>query len=310
MNIKNNLKSLLAEGRIRQVVEQILELSKVDSDMHNEAVALSARFRKYNQEKHGNISSPDELNIELNRIQNAALDLIDRLPEKASVKKQWFADRRNWLIGAGIAVLLVLARLFFPFPGGEKLDKGGVVSTPAQTALDSTELSFRPDSNVVIPDVGHTNIPSSYERDNSNGRQRVSLSVNCTTDQVTDTAQYRRGEVRHLFYSVNKPNHYVRGIYQLADNTLILLTDNHFMTDSLAGQYIHLGSYQVDKPFGIEKLYVFARSKKFSELNTSQNVNGVTLIKDGLDQVIAKIKANNFGNTFAEKVITIQTSEE
>ncbi len=87
MPMQSSLKSLLADGKIKQVIEQLLLHSKSDEDLHNEAVALSARFRKYNREKHGNTASSEELNIELNRIQNAALDLIDRLPEKTSMER-------------------------------------------------------------------------------------------------------------------------------------------------------------------------------------------------------------------------------
>jgi len=86
--MKAKLTSTLSKGKTRQVIEDLLPLSTFDPDLHDEAVALSARFQKYLREKNGGTKDVADLDIELNRINSALLDLIGRLPEGNPVEKK------------------------------------------------------------------------------------------------------------------------------------------------------------------------------------------------------------------------------
>ena len=103
---KDTFKSLLAAGKTRQVIESLLPHTQGDPDLHAEAVALSARYQHYLREKNGGRAEPAWLDAQLNKINAAALDLIDRSPEGAVVVKKmnWEKVTLLWLsIFAAIA---------------------------------------------------------------------------------------------------------------------------------------------------------------------------------------------------------------
>jgi len=88
---KDTLKSSLAAGKTRQVMESLLMRTQGDRDLHTEAVALSARYQHYLREKNGGRAEPAWLDMELNKINAAALGLIELFPERAV-----FAKKMNW----------------------------------------------------------------------------------------------------------------------------------------------------------------------------------------------------------------------
>jgi len=103
---KDTFKSLLAAGKTRQVIESLLPHTQGDPDLHAEAVALSARYQHYLREKNGGRAEPAWADAELNKINAAALGLIDRSPEGAVVVKKmnWEKVTLLWLsIFAAIA---------------------------------------------------------------------------------------------------------------------------------------------------------------------------------------------------------------
>jgi len=74
---KDTFKSLLAAGKTRQVIESLLPRTQGDPDLHAEAVALSARYQHYLREKNGGRAEPAWLDAQLNKINAAALALIE-----------------------------------------------------------------------------------------------------------------------------------------------------------------------------------------------------------------------------------------
>ena len=74
---KDTFKSLLAAGNTRQVIESLLPHTQGDRDLHAEAVALSARYQHYLREKNGGRAERVWLDTELNKINAAALALIE-----------------------------------------------------------------------------------------------------------------------------------------------------------------------------------------------------------------------------------------
>ena len=76
---KTQLHALLAAGETRAVIEALLDQTPTVRELRDEAVALSNRFHRHLREKHGGTISVADSELELNRINAAALNLIGRL---------------------------------------------------------------------------------------------------------------------------------------------------------------------------------------------------------------------------------------
>lgn len=90
-----DLKKMLSKGHTEKVIERIVAFAQNDSDLSIEAVGLSARFQKYNSDRLGDLVDINTLNLELNKINESALSLIERLnPQQTNSKKKkiiyWF----------------------------------------------------------------------------------------------------------------------------------------------------------------------------------------------------------------------------
>ncbi|TAK30389.1 MAG: hypothetical protein EPO28_18795 [Saprospiraceae bacterium] len=78
------------------------------SDLHNQVLALSARYQKYLRDKHGGTSTNIDLDLELNRINTAALDMIEQLPEDAhSLVKKWSWEKVVLWVGIFAAIAAI-----------------------------------------------------------------------------------------------------------------------------------------------------------------------------------------------------------
>lgn len=106
--MKQTLQNLLSEGKTKQVIAELRQLTTNDTDLKAEIVQLSARFSKYEKRHLGNLEDPSVLDIELNRINNALLAIIDRLDktEQSNKKKKWYEFDN---IKSSIAILAGLA---------------------------------------------------------------------------------------------------------------------------------------------------------------------------------------------------------
>lgn len=98
------LQKLLADGKARQVIEQLLLLTADERDLQNEVLQLSAQFAELERQSHLDVADPKLLETKRNRINAALLAVIDRLSENgnAQVKPLW--KRLSWL---GFILVLV-----------------------------------------------------------------------------------------------------------------------------------------------------------------------------------------------------------
>lgn len=79
MAAKDKLKTLIAQNKTKQVIAELLALTK-NTDLIDEVVQQSGKFAKYEQEKRLGTHSNEDLNITLSRVNNALLSIIDQLP--------------------------------------------------------------------------------------------------------------------------------------------------------------------------------------------------------------------------------------
>ena len=75
----HQLRAALASGKTKAVIGELLILTKHDADLHNQVVQLSARFAQYKKQKSGNLEDSTVLEIELNKINATALEIINEL---------------------------------------------------------------------------------------------------------------------------------------------------------------------------------------------------------------------------------------
>lgn len=75
------LRATLAKGKTKAVIAELLTHTAHDSDLHNQVVQLSARFAQYEKQKLGNLEAPEVLGVELNKINQTALAIINELAQ-------------------------------------------------------------------------------------------------------------------------------------------------------------------------------------------------------------------------------------
>ncbi len=319
MNRRAHLRSLLAEGQSRQVIQELLRLTGRDSALHAEAAALSARYQQYLREKHGHTASSDELAIELNRINAATLHLIGQLPEEA-----FLAPVRDWRkLAAAIGSIILFGAAVAEFSGYSLRDlfqKEEPVSSIGQQAatIDTTRAAQQPAgpnpaesdggkqpaekaSGPLVPPPG-----KSHPKAASTTPADTALAVFCRTDKGRDGLQYKAGETMRLYFRATQPC-YLRIIYRLADGSLVLFDDDRRLSAAEAGSEIEIGDgYEATEPFGEETLYVFAQSAPFAPLQTRLE-DGYRYITEGLPSTLSKTRGFKKKNRFAEDSLVITT---
>jgi hypothetical protein len=82
--MKQTLRNLIADGKTKQAIDQLRQLHLADTDLAAEVVQLAARFSTHEKQRLGNLEAPSVLGIELNKINNALLSVIDRLDDDNS----------------------------------------------------------------------------------------------------------------------------------------------------------------------------------------------------------------------------------
>ncbi|MBK7407374.1 MAG: hypothetical protein IPJ40_04345 [Saprospirales bacterium] len=107
--IKNKIKKFVASGRTGRAIDLLLQYRSSDNDISNEIISLSARYRNYLREKHGSLQDNQILVIELNKINNSILYIIEDETELSMI---FFNIYTNSTIGAALVVIAVI----FGFP--------------------------------------------------------------------------------------------------------------------------------------------------------------------------------------------------
>ena len=80
--MKQTLQNLLAEGKTKQVIAELMQVSTDDTDLKAEIVQLSARYAEYERQKRMDVQDPSVLGNELNKINSALLSVIGQLKEE------------------------------------------------------------------------------------------------------------------------------------------------------------------------------------------------------------------------------------
>jgi hypothetical protein len=81
--MKQTLRKYIADGKTKQAINELRQLSTGDSDVNNQIQLLSGRFAIYENKYLGNLEDPSVLGIELNKINHALLTIIEGLEETA-----------------------------------------------------------------------------------------------------------------------------------------------------------------------------------------------------------------------------------
>lgn len=86
------IRQLIGDSRIAEAIEQLKEQTK-GTYLHNEVIQQSAKFEHYRKVKRNGTERNEDLNLMLNAIQFALLEIIDRIdggiPKKTSKRNLW-----------------------------------------------------------------------------------------------------------------------------------------------------------------------------------------------------------------------------
>jgi hypothetical protein len=77
--MKEMLRKLLAEGKIKPVFAQLRQAAQQDADWQNDIVLLSGRFATMERQNRQGTADPATLNIERSKIIAALLEMIEQL---------------------------------------------------------------------------------------------------------------------------------------------------------------------------------------------------------------------------------------
>jgi Effector-associated domain 11 len=111
---KTQLKQQIADGKTRQSIETLLTLTTA-TDLYDDVVLQSSRFKQVMRDKHQNTMDSETIRIELAKINNALLDIIDRLD--AAEKRpanffDWLQAHKMLVAGTiGIAVAVIIGMM-------------------------------------------------------------------------------------------------------------------------------------------------------------------------------------------------------
>jgi Effector-associated domain 11 len=286
--MKQTLQNLLAEGKTKQVIDLLREVTKQDTDLHGEVLQLSARFEEMERQNRLNISETANINLERNRINNALLSVVNRLDDTSTPS---VLTSKKWLkIGAGLVALIGIIASIAQISGYSLRDwlpkkeevpktKDTVIVVQKAPLSNTAELPQKPQSRsaVINPTPPQTPAPS---------ETLTSLTISVKTDRSTASTQsYREGESIRLFVQATQPC-YIRALYKLADGQAVLLAEDKQVTDKAVQTWVELGTgFDVSEPFGAEELHVFAQSTPFDDLKTTAK-DGYLYLPAGMPEAV------------------------
>lgn len=118
---KSELRNLIGKDKTQQVIDDLLEITKSleDNELHNEVVLQSSKFKKYQKRGRKGISTFENQDISISRIEDALIQIIDNLPndlKKTPTEIELKQKKKSiWtyvvLLTVLLAVLLVIAIL-------------------------------------------------------------------------------------------------------------------------------------------------------------------------------------------------------
>jgi hypothetical protein len=140
------------------------------------------------------------------------------------------------------------------------------------------------------------------------------LSLEVWTSKGNRNLIFKEDEETCLYVRVNKPG-YLQIIYHLVNGIRILLYNNHYIDPSKVNQVYTLpDTFVMTRPFGVERLQVFAATEKFPGVKTATGtIDGETydtVFTDDIEKhtvATRGLKKKKPALEMAEKTITVTT---
>ena len=289
--MKQTLQNLLADGKTKQVIDQLRQVTQHDADLHNEVLQLSARFEELERQNRLGLSDSANISLERNRINNALLSVVNRLDGRSTPS---VLRSKKWLkMGAGLIAAIGIIASVVQISGYSLRDmfsKKEETSKPKDTVTIIQQVQQAPSSLTVVPIQAPTQrsvaTNPSIKQAPPQSETPASLTISVKTDRSTASTQsYRAGESIRLFVQATQPC-YIRALYKLADGQAVLLVEDKQVTDKDVQSWIELGAgFDVSEPFGAEELHVFAQSAPFDDLKTIAK-DGYRYLPSGMPEAV------------------------
>lgn len=231
----------------------------------------------------------------------SALDKYLQEISKPKVKK-----KKKFIVP--LATVVVLIALFFVFK--DKIIPNYKV--PEQDSANTAKVDS-PETDTIL--VDKDTIPDKPDNNSQNTKNTdmvkpvEEFKVEVSTNKGKSPVFVAKEEVQ-IYFKSNKPA-YIRVLYRMADNTIILLMDNYKIKASEINKKIPIpNTFLVSEPFGSEQLQIYAQTTKFKALNTSQ-YGEYTLVNDDWEQADEMSqKGLVLKKEFAKHKITVITKAE
>lgn len=87
--MKDKLLNLLAEAKIKKVLDELMEITKHldDKDLHKQTITINAQFAEYKRNKRLDQSRHEDNIVTYSKIINSTTEIINLLPEKLPTSK-------------------------------------------------------------------------------------------------------------------------------------------------------------------------------------------------------------------------------
>ena len=143
------------------------------------------------------------------------------------------------------------------------------------------------------------------------GNNRIGIEI---TTHLGDKQTFKQGDVIAFLVSLDKAAHLLM-IYQDAEQNLVQIIPNRYRQQDKyeAGLFIAVPDrnepfeFVVNPPFGQEKIWVFASSQAFPQLESEELSNGLRQLKQGLTEILTVIRPKNQNIPFGEASTIITT---
>jgi hypothetical protein len=131
--MQQTLRNLIATGKVKQAITELNSLTVDDADLKNRVIQLSARYTSYERQYFGGLEDSSVLSIELNKINNSLLAIIDELGSSEGVHSNLPTqkNRADWLkidnakfIVALLASVVVIMIFIFKYGCGSGGNNG------------------------------------------------------------------------------------------------------------------------------------------------------------------------------------------
>jgi uncharacterized protein (DUF486 family) len=112
---KQNLSNLIANGKTEQAITQLRMLSpQLEKDLQEDILIQSNKFKTYQKEKRQETTTKEDLQVKLNKINIALLEIIHQLPNaNLDVSKNFTIKGLKWALGIVIIMIFLAALAIF-----------------------------------------------------------------------------------------------------------------------------------------------------------------------------------------------------